>query len=402
MKIVAATTVDKSALENCKKRSARFDDKHMTDDSTFRLCMSAFHGVEDLGMASENVTFLALFRLVEDDKRRYGGVYYMREIARNLGIHQITADLAFNTWIIPFTRMVPQTLPGFPCTMSLCPHSKPEHWFDNRDDLVAHMLDIHTCNRRGTYMTRRSPLLEEEAVRMYKAGEFKNSLQAMSNISKRRINNIMSSGPQKRYPDMKPCGCCRRSPQEICDPPQGILPIAKDTFWREIKEFHHNAPLDTDELYELYRYFRQYPSDEARVAYQTAKSLKKPIQRAPSLAVLHHTWNIPFLEQRGKPSRDTTTVYFCTIQGCSHYQAPLPRAEMENHMAYLHSGMREVPIQYKQRIFAWMKANKTVPKWQVAVHFGVSASIVANITPQIILKKTKQILKECGCCWEPE
>jgi hypothetical protein len=159
---------------------AHFSDMWREDDRLFTKYMSAFHGIEDLGTVADNLTFCALLDIVDENQSEHGPLN-MSALSRATNVHSRILEIAYLTWILPFTTMTPQKSPCFRCTMSLCPHSQPEHWFLDSKDLRAHMLEFHVCNRKHCF-TKRSPLMEEVACTRSEAGITQINLCGMGRV----------------------------------------------------------------------------------------------------------------------------------------------------------------------------------------------------------------------------
>ena len=227
--IISAPGDEDSDFENCKMRRGFFNPAWKDDDRKFTRCMSAYHGIEDLGVVTKELTYSGLLKWIENWKRDNGGRCGLQEAAKKLHVDYWSIYIALHTWIYPFMKMVPQELSGFGCTIPLCPHSRPEHWFQNRNCLVIHMSTFHVCNRRQNTVGRdklgRSPLLEEAVQNSLKAGESRIFIigistlyvsisvglifVAKSNLYKARVKDILEFGPQQRFPNMMSCGCCQ-------------------------------------------------------------------------------------------------------------------------------------------------------------------------------------------------
>ena len=234
--IISAPGDEDSDFENCKMRRAIFNPAWKNDDRKFTRFMSAYHGIEDLGLVTKALTYSGLLKWIENRKRDNGGRCGLQEAAKILHVDYWSIYIALHTWIYPFIKMVPQELSGFGCTIPLCPHSRPEHWFQDRNCLVIHMSKFHVCNRRQNTVGRdklgRSPLLEEAVQKSLKAGESRISIigistlyvsisvrltfVAKSNLYKARVKDILEFGPQQRFPSMMSCGCCQYIHEEAC------------------------------------------------------------------------------------------------------------------------------------------------------------------------------------------
>lgn len=221
--IISAPGDEDSDFENCKMRRAIFNPAWKNDDRKFTRFMSAYHGIEDLGLVTKALTYSGLLKWIENRKRDNGGRCGLQEAAKILHVDYWSIYIALHTWIYPFIKMVPQELSGFGCTIPLCPHSRPEHWFQDRNCLVIHMSKFHVCNRRQNTVGRdklgRSPLLEEAVQKSLKAGESRISIIAKSNLYKARVKDILEFGPQQRFPSMMSCGCCQYIHEEACFSP---------------------------------------------------------------------------------------------------------------------------------------------------------------------------------------
>ena len=165
-------------------RTALFSNEWKKDDAKFTQRMSAFHGVKDLGVVTESprVSFLALQKVVETLQHTNIRKVNFSTVSKLCNVSPVAAELALNTWIRPFMKMVPSKRPDFLCTIVLCPHFLQKYSFRTRDDLVLHMARIHLCNRaQRKGLLSRSPLLEEAVLNKYNEGESLVSLRCMGN-----------------------------------------------------------------------------------------------------------------------------------------------------------------------------------------------------------------------------